>query len=121
MSLMVLMPMALGAARRSPSCEGVCWCENCRRDCDALECLERFELLLWECVCEGVGAAVQGRWRGECGEACTGRKNCESERGLAMGEARGRVGGVGRRGLEEAVWVVWWGAGGLRGFSKSEQ
>ena len=28
-----------------------------------------------------VGAAVQGRWRGEWGDAFTGTKNCWSERG----------------------------------------
>jgi hypothetical protein len=49
---------------------------------------EEFE---WMCIML-LGAAVQGRWRGELGEAWTGRKNCWSERGEGM-KSRVKVGG----------------------------
>jgi hypothetical protein len=71
----------------------------------------------------GPGAAVQGRWRGELGDAFTGRKNCWSDRGLGMksplntGGESSRAGGI--RGEFEIVCVNW--EGGEKGFSKSEQ
>jgi hypothetical protein len=66
-----------------------------------LEPLEPAELLwMWF----GVGAAVQGRWRGELGDAFTGRKYCWSERGEGRYDCE-RTGGEssrpgGRRGFE---------------------
>jgi hypothetical protein len=78
-----------------------------------------------------VGAAVHGRWRGELGEAFTGRKYCCcSLRGVGM-KSRVRTGGVGIRAFwyifgellfEVGRWAGWTPRRGVRGcFSKSEQ
>ena len=85
---------------------------------DSLERLERLELVcMWF-----EGAAVQGRWRGELGEALTGRRvKCCSERGLGIWKSRCKVGGVGMRELTLFDIVAGGGPGGERGFSKSEQ
>jgi len=87
----------------------------------------RFEEDELECMCIMLlGAAVQGRWSGELGEAWTGRKYCWSERGEGM-KSRVSVGGVLRPGTRgefmevgvgrRAGWVVFGGDC----FSKSEQ
>jgi hypothetical protein len=67
------------------------------------------------------GAAVHGRWSGECGDALTGRKKCGSERGEGMGKSRVRVGAVGRRGLLFPVRVAGCAPGRESGLSRSEQ
>jgi hypothetical protein len=76
---------------------------------------------------DGAGAAVQGRWRGELGEAFTGRNNCWLERGEGMKsrdvteEESRRVEGT--RGKFERVCAIWEEreAVGESGFSRSEQ
>lgn len=87
MSVMTLIPIALGAPRLLPRLEGVGVWPKRRLEDEELE---------WMCIML-LGAAVQGRWSGELGEAWTGRKNCWSERGEGM-KSRVSVGGVLRPG-----------------------
>jgi hypothetical protein len=93
------MPMALGASLLFPNLLGA-------NELGAREPLEPAE---WECMWFGVGAAVHGRWRGELGDAFTGRRYCWSERGEGMKEAENTDGESrrpgGRRGELEVVCV----------------